>query len=380
MGREKGAAVRLYQREHVREREALEMRFEDVIEPDDTLSLLVTGEEAKLEPFHRWHPYRQQFSPGLVRIFLEQSFLAPGPVLDPFSGSATTIVACARNRVPAIGIDGLEVLAHMAKARFLDGIPPLPDLPADGNLSQFFDLVTDPAHRAALLFAAARTVSGDGRPRRTGPHRELLAEVWQEMLEDLARPLPRIATILVGDARAMPLAAESVGGVLTSPPYLSRYDYRRILSPVERLWSEKRPAGAPAQVVATVKSPRKAPRFKTGEIHGAAEEAAAALVTIRRHQDAAVVRAYFHDLGRFVREAWRVMRPHAPLWILIGGADIEREYIPSDLIIAEMGQAAGFVIDGVTQARVLRDSARKLGKIDEIAPRESIVKLRKPGP
>ena len=51
--------------------------------------------------------------------------------------------------------------------------------------------------------------------------------------------------MIVGDARALPLADGCVGGVLTSPPYLSRYDYSRITGALDAAVA-RRPAVARA--------------------------------------------------------------------------------------------------------------------------------------
>jgi hypothetical protein len=77
-------------------------------------------------------------------------------------------------------------------------------------------------------------------------------------------------------------------------------------------------------------------------------------------------------------ELHRVTKPGAPAWIVIGAADFQREYVPADLIAAELGGAAGFEVAGVVEARRLRRSERRLGGLEGVSPRESIVKLVKP--
>lgn len=104
-------------------------------------------------------------------------------------------------------------------------------------------------------------------------------------------------------------------------------------------------------------------------------EAVRAVENRGRKRDAATIRAYFGDLMRTLSELHRVTRRGAPVWIVIGAADFEREYIPSDLIAAELGKEAGFAIEGVVEARRLRQSGRRLGSLEDVAPRESLVKL-----
>lgn len=355
------AGVRVEQRLRAQARETLERGMADLLDRDDTLAPLVTGEEARREPFHRWFSYRQQFSPGLVRRFLAEARPAGGPILDPFSGAGTTVIACAQAGVRSVGVEPIGVLAFLACARFLREAPAgLP--PERPSLEEHWRAAERPADRAALLFAAARK----------GPLAENLRDVVLAMAADLRRPLAPLGLLLRGDARALPLADASMGGMLASPPYLSRYDYVDLAAPLERLFRGA-PAPRASQIPAAVG--RRAPAAGGADLPPAAEEAARHLEPGR----ARLVRRYFSDLARFLREARRVLRPSAPAWIVIGGADVDREYIPADLICAEQARETGFELEGISEARRLRTAGRFLGLLRDVAPRESIVRLRRGG-
>ena len=58
--------------------------------------------------------------------------------------------------------------------------------------------------------------------------------------------------------------------------------------------------------------------------------------------------------------------------------DLFGNYVPADLIAAEIAACCGFVVEAVVEARRLRRSGRRLGGLDDVAPRESVVKLRHP--
>jgi 23S rRNA G2445 N2-methylase RlmL len=218
MGRKWGTAVRALQKEHVRAREDLERAWHDAVEVDDTFADLVTGEQAKTEPYHRWLPFRQQFAPGLVRRFLADAEPLD-PILDPFSGSGTVAIECARAQRAAVAVEAIPVLAWLTAARFND----------------------DDRPRLAEILVAARTVTGEGRRKAPLPLAELQQQVDQIIAIDRGRPLSAAAHVIVGDARRLPLADGSIGGVLTSPPYLSRYDYPRIASLLDSLWRRGKP-------------------------------------------------------------------------------------------------------------------------------------------
>jgi hypothetical protein len=357
VARNRGGGARAWQRDHARARVALEVSYEDRIVADPTFAPLVTGEQTKLEPFHRWLPFRQQFAPALVRRFLEEA--APrDPVLDPFSGSGTVAIECARNGRRGIGVEGIPVLAWLARSRFRG----------------------DDDERVAAVLAAGRTVTGDGRQKPGAPLGERLEAARRMIAEDRARPLGVSGSIVVGDARALPLAGGSVGGVLTSPPYLSRYDYSRITSTLDAAWRGNRRAAGPRQMSATLRA--RNPGRPEGPGHEtlpeAVHEAVRAVEERGRRRDAETIRAYFGDLMRTLTELHRVARRGAPVWVVIGAADFEREYIPSDLIAADLGVLAGFEVEGVVEARKLRASLRRLGDLEGVSPRESVVKLVKP--
>ncbi len=66
---------------------------------------------------HRLHPYLGKFVPQIVEIFLERYFAAGQTILDPFSGSGTTLVACSTFGANSVGIDisAFNVLLGRAK-------------------------------------------------------------------------------------------------------------------------------------------------------------------------------------------------------------------------------------------------------------------------
>src|SRR3990172_5741938 len=113
MGRRgRRAAVFAESGEPTEAREALERRWRDRLIVEPRLATLVTAEGGRREPFHRWIPYKQGFSPGLVRQFLQENprtrkEWAAQPVFDPFSGSGTCVVECAKHGVSAIGVEAI---------------------------------------------------------------------------------------------------------------------------------------------------------------------------------------------------------------------------------------------------------------------------------
>jgi hypothetical protein len=375
-----GKNVRIDQRRRVAAREALEHEFDELVLIDDAWETLVTGEGARAESLHRWLPYRQQFSPELVRKFFADAGLVPGIVVDPFSGSGTTVIEAARLGQAAVGTEALPVLGWLANARGLREAPEPVTPPEPENWRSWWVSQSHPAQKAMILCAAARTVTGEGKRKVAAPPWELIRDAHIMVAEDLARPLKRPNRVVTGDARRMPLADRIAGGMVTSPPYLSRYDYTRVTSFIEALHrNTPLEESRKVQVTAAVKQGIKPPKATdTHLLPEAVHEILRGLEGAGHRADAAIVRNYFSDMRKVLVESLRVLRPGAPAWFVIGGADIEHEYIPSDLICAAMGRDVGFAVDGIIEARRLRLGQRQLGFLTGISPRESIVRFRVP--
>lgn len=65
---------------------------------------LVHFQEAYKTPVQRWYPYREGYSTELVTSFIK-SLGIRGTVLDPFSGSGTTLLASRREGLKSVGIE-----------------------------------------------------------------------------------------------------------------------------------------------------------------------------------------------------------------------------------------------------------------------------------
>ena len=376
-GRTPRRNVRVDQKEGTAAREQIERAWFRRIESWSGLEAMVTGEGARTEPYHRWLPYTQGFSPELVRVFLMQGGLASGPVLDPFAGSGTTVIECARQGRDALGLDAVEALAFLGQARFLPAPPPWGDLPEDLAIANLVEQVEHPSHRAALLFTASRLTDARGREKRDDvPHREHLLHVIAAMASDTAEPLAGRGDWILGDARSLPLADQSIGGVVTSPPYLTRYDYARVNDLIENLY---RKTGRAQRRKRQIRARSwRAGGHDEAPVHDAVAEAARALEGAGKRDVAQAVRAYFADLRQTVCELFRVAQPGAPVWIVIGSSDLHRQYVPTDVILAELAVAAGFSVDHFFAARFLRHQGRRLGGLKHVAPRESLLVLRRP--
>jgi hypothetical protein len=330
---------------------------------------------------------KQGFSPEVVRLFLSETGIGrrPGrgrPVLDPFAGSGTCVVECARRNVPAIGVEVLESLIFLNELKAARELPPLTELGQPTEWESVAATLSVPIHRAALMLAVSRRYTSEGKPNRGAPPLfKVLAEVFAMMSHDLVFPLPRLNPIRRGDARTLEgVESESVEGILTSPPYLSRHDYARITQPIEQVYRFWYGADEPADPRVTQIRAHPRARWRppaVGDLPAGAIEASAWMAQIGEPKLAAVVAGYFEDMGAVLAAWTRVLKPGGVWWMVVGGARLKGVYVPSDLILAELAEAHGLQVNEIRAARDLIDARRKFGSIGRLAPRESILIGRK---
>jgi len=373
MGRQRRGAVRAHQKAASAERVALEERFFHILEEDSEFVALITAHGARAEPLHRWFRYRQGFAPEFVRRFLAEARLPSGPVLDPFSGSGTVAIECARQGRNAVAVDVISALAFLTQSRMLRDVPAWEGLDVSRDHALLMREALHAGHRAAVLCAAARTVDGEGR--RHDASAPDVGSLLNLIREDTAMPLSGRALVLCADARSLPLADDSIAGVLTSPPYLSRYDYTRINERIQRLYAD---TGKGRQRRSQLRASKHiSASAQHGGLHPVVEEISREAFERSGPARARQLSSYFADLGRVMDELARVLKSGAPVWFNIAGTDHQRVYVPSDLVAAALAEERGFKVENIVVARELRDSGRNLGALRGVTPRESVLQLRK---
>ncbi|MCP4113761.1 MAG: site-specific DNA-methyltransferase [Desulfobacteraceae bacterium] len=107
-----------------KERIALENRYSEILEQTDEFNRkLVSYQGNKGELVHKWIHYREGFSFQLVEKLIKKFNVKPGDtLLEPFSGSATTLLACKALEINALGIEILPIchLTWQAKSHVFE--------------------------------------------------------------------------------------------------------------------------------------------------------------------------------------------------------------------------------------------------------------------
>lgn len=205
-------------------------------------------------------PWRGQFSPELIDVFL-RAYAPPGAaVLDPFVGSGTTLIECGRRDHPAFGIDVNPAAIYSARTAELMTLPSalrqtlfdemerllLADLSSFRTPDLFTTVATggdpntDVSRRVTTLFAThgqsrhARTILGNvlmqamGDTGTTATADQLVRAFYDYRAACLHLPYSaRPLLAWEGDARSVPLSSGTIDLIVTSPPYINVFNYHQ---------------------------------------------------------------------------------------------------------------------------------------------------------
>ncbi len=194
---------------------------------------------------HWFYPYKGKYHPQLVRALANIIGLRAGDtLLDPFIGSGTTAVEGALLNLKVIGFDisPLCVLISKVKANAIHHFPIIQKEHATYLLADALsedekyadtslDCLKDPVKSFNLL---ARMIATSDSVRRNRDFDAMLVTNRNKMLQSIeamndacneVEIAPAFADLKIGDARKLPLADNSVDGVITSPPYSLALNY-----------------------------------------------------------------------------------------------------------------------------------------------------------
>lgn len=363
---------------------------------------------------HNTHPFAAKFPPELPRLFIE-TLTRPGEVvLDPMSGSGTTALeAISAGRI-GIGVD-MEPLAtrlsayklkrfnldllrsgmgHVVNrayvverdssfdhAAFLEKRYPKEILDffhywfREETLRQLailikeIDTIDDPDLRSFLEIIFSSTIiaktGGVSLARdlaHSRPHRDETKKVknafalfWEKGQKAIVAQADKVTSgnggVIRGDARALPLASESVDLIVTSPPYANAIDYVRAHK-FSLYW-----LGAGFQEMAALRR-----RYIGAEVSLALEELpyptaarSVGAVAEKDRKKAEVLFRYFRDMEGALREMARVLRPHKAAVVVVGSSTMRGIDVLTHEALAEIGQGVGLLFVGMKPREINRD-------------------------
>ena len=249
------------------------------------------------------------------------------------------------------------------------------------------------------------------KPRKPAPNvcamtafssrvRDMLADIQKVKFSAAPKWKNAIHDIRNADSRDTSkfIDSESVDFIFTSPPYLNNYDYadrtrlemyffgdaenwrdmtvkvrNRLMISATTQVSGGRDGGE-----LSAELQRDCPRA-----HAFLSEAIERLATERlshggKKEYYRMVRGYFNDMHRILRDAHRVLRPGSPAVFVLGDSAPYGVHIPTDELVGEIGKGVGFAGWETEVLRKRGDKWKNNPQRHGAALRESVVTLRRP--
>ncbi len=420
-----------------KERAGLENKYSGLFEQRPDCRRLVTYVLNKQLPLYNWFKYKEGFSRELVvRLFREFALHAGDIVFDPFVGCGTTLLAAREFGMHGVGIDMLPTSVFVARAKLTDwpdidlllrAIQKLTSTPFRDPVSNFPDVrivnlaFTKETQRELLFFKeeietfeqpvqnflmlgllsileSVSSTSKDGQFLRLvekviPPVRDALRSVLAQMIHDLSEirmfgfPAQTRAKTLVlqGDAREMCLPRKYIGNVsavITSPPYLNRYDYSRTYALELCLLTVKS-----HEDMVKVRHSLLRSHVESREHEGKGIDLPALEEILRGVREKPLnnerlpimIEGYFEDMNLVIRNLSAYLKPGGRLALVVANAQFNGESVPTDLMLCELAGEHGLATESIWVTRYKGNSSQQMAIYGRRPVRETIVFWRKHG-
>ena len=344
---------------------------------------------------HGYHRYPAKFIPQLARQLIEDYSKPYDTVLDPFCGCGTTLVESVVSSRYSYGYDinPISIMISMAKVRRLD--PSLLSEAFDQIQNQFSEVTAEPPENeridywyreeqkdelAKLLQVIRNFENADIRRFFLCGFSNILknCSIWHQKsnkpTRDFKKKVPDVmrtfnrqirmmqkgnmafwelmneytfsANAECRDSRKLPLVNESVDLVVTSPPYVTSYEYGD-LHQLSMLWLEgledlksfrERFIGSALRRIESDKE-----EYETLTRSSLAAEIGKNLER-KNGKTASSVVSYFQSMYEIWTELYRVLRVGGKVCIVIGNTSLKGVPIINAEVFVEQMQRLGFVL------------------------------------
>ncbi len=420
-----------------KERARLENKYRVLFEERPDCRRLVTYVLNKKLPLYNWFKYKEGFSRELVvRLFREFALRAGDTVFDPFVGCGTTLLAGKEFGIHGVGIDMLPTSVFVAQgklmqwpdidlllgaiqkltsARFREPVSSFPDVrivnlaftkETQSELLFFKEQIQtfeQPERHFLMLgllsiLESVSSTSKDGQFLRLvekiiPPVRDALRSVLAQMIADLSEirmfssPLQTDAKTLVmqGDAREMCLPGKYLGNVaaiITSPPYLNRYDYSRTYALELCLLAVKS-----HKEMVNVRHSLLRSHVESREHEGKLIDLPALKEVLRgvrakplnNERLPIMIEGYFEDMNLVIRNMAAYLKPGGRVALVVANAQFNGESVPTDLMLCELAEESGLTTESIWITRYKGNSSQQMAVYGRRPVRETILFWRKRG-
>lgn len=414
----------------------LENKYRDCFQIRLDARRLVTYVLNKNLPVYNWFKFKEGFSRQLVVDLLAQFGITKGDlVFDPFAGCGTTLLTCKELGLTAAGIDVLPTSSFVAGVKLRDW----PNL--DELLRCVQQLMDAPFHEPQIMWPDVRIInlaftpdvqkqilffkeeidtfappvrdflmlgllsiletvsrtSKDGQflrlvEKTIPPVRDALRSILSTMISDLSQQ--RQTLFKAGKARVSVAAGDAcdeawakkyrgrVAAIITSPPYLNRYDYSRTYALELCLLSVRS-----HREMVNVRHSLLRSHVESREHAGKKVKLAAldevlnqlAAKDLNNNRLPVMVQGYFEDMNLVIKNMAAALKPGGRVALVVANAQFAGENVPVDLMLSELAARHGFATEEIWVTRFKGNSSQQMAIYGRRPVRESIVFWRKDG-
>lgn len=417
----------------------LEQKYAQRMHEEPRMGRLVSYVGNKEAPLLRLFRYKEAFSLRFVDEWLNRFGAGREDVVfDPFCGMGTTLLAAYRRGIRAFGIDRLPLAVFIARTlplffhlrpgelsetferlRFLvpsaEPAPVAMDVaimgvafPGDTLLTlrrwkTALDCLEPPLRDIFMLLLLSilepcSFTSKDGQFLRLKPRKrpadpqEALAEKVRQAEQDIqwirelrwASPMSP-PQVMLGDTRQLDAVPYEFPPtiLITSPPYANRYDYTRTYSlelcfyfvqdfaQLRQLRHSMLRSHIEARLLPSEDAPHPAVRKMVDFLRACGKG-------LNNPKIPDMLTAYFVDMRKAIQEWSRVLAPSARVAMVVDNVRFEGQILPVDLILSEMAEEEGFVVEEIVVARYKGNSSQQMSRYGRVPVRESILVWRWP--
>jgi len=428
-------------------RAELESRYAHLLREHLEWGRLVNYGTNKAEPVYGWFRFKEAFSRRLVQEIICDEWQLPkgASIFDPFAGCGTTLLASQQAGYVGFGCDIMPIAVFVTKVKLayqsydleemedavghlLSTTPPTseqrwPDVKiirlAFGprtrrDILAYRDAIRKQSNEHTRDFLMlgllasleeASFTSKDGqflrlierKPRKIKNALErnytrLLADLHAIKLEAVPKDERTVqAEIIYGDARELPSRLRDmtgmVSGIITSPPYLNRYDYSRSYALELCLMY-----GENGELCVREFEDLKTIRHSLLRSHIESRPAPTDLVELPALDEILVnlsekrlnnsripimIEGYFEDMNIAIREMARMLMPGGRVALVVANARFEGELIPVDLLLSELARNHGLETEEIRITRYKGNSSQQMGRYGKVPVRETVSFWRK---
>lgn len=395
----------------------------DIIKPDEEWSFANIKRTQTRYVSHGYHKYPAKFIPQIVQKLLPKYSLLRDIVLDPFGGCGTTIVESRLNGRRGISIDVNRVAVLITKAK-LHGIEPEMLKEKNNILLEMIktSIVDRSRYRTAhprlkywfkwhqynklqviyscilkeresrvrnfylccfsnilkncsIWYAKSIKPMRDEKKRLEKPlptfQRHLkymtkMNEQYYKLLQEKEALLDE-CKVIKGDARNLRLPDNSVDLIITSPPYVTSYEYAD-LHQLSTLWFGY------ADNLKAMKKSFVGTSSRIRIKHNVSSSIAKTTIELflkKRKRLARSINNYYVDLEKCFKEMNRVLKSRKKLCLILGDTEYLDIKVPNTAVSIQLLEAAGFKIKKIIKrklsSKIFTSFRDKTGKFTDVA-------------